>query len=299
MNTFDEISVRFPHLFENIFNMLDNNSLTNGRKVSKAWQIVIDREKITWLRMIQKYGGAMEEFRNHWKKVIEKTTPAKIKRLYKAVEQFFELRSNDQGQYSPLHVAAGNGQFYLSQYIIRRTGNFNPMCRDGFTALHNAAEWGQLAVCELIVENSADKNPRNQNGYTPLHYAAITGEFEVCRLILNNVDAKNPATNDGLTPLHCAAIGGHLEVLRLLFETGVDMRPLYNEMTPLQYAAENFQWKSCRFLMEGNWRNVAPCLMAAYNRGPNCTFFLVILLGSMLVKLCHGILTLLLSYCLT
>ena len=170
-----------------------------------------------------------------------------------------------------------------------------------------------MAVCELIVENSADKNPSNQHGYTPLHYAAINGEFAVCKLILKNVDDKNPAALDGLTPLHCAAIGGHLEVLRLLFETGVYMRPLYSECTPLQIAAENFQWKACRFLMEGNWQNIAPCLMAAYNSRPNWypeylrifrivltvfTFLLVILLGFMLVKLCHSILTLLLSYCL-
>ena len=265
MNTFQEISLRFPHLSESILNMLDDTSLTNGRKVSKIWQMVIDHEKIIWLRMIQKYGGQMVEFRNHWKRVIEKTTPAKIQTLARAVEQFFELRSIDDAQYAPLHAAAANGQFYLCQYIIRRTGNFNPMCRDGFRPLHNAAEWGQLAVCELIVENSNDKNPRNLNGYTPLHYAAIGGEYEVCRLILNNVDDKNPAADDGLTPLHCAAIEGHLEVLRLFFETGVDMRPLYQELTPLEHAAENFQWRTCRFLMEGDWRNFAPCLIAIHN----------------------------------
>ena len=134
--TFDEVSVRFPHLFQYIFNQLENTSLTNCRKVSESWQNIIDHEKIIWLKLIQKYVGAMEEFRSEWKKVIEKSTPAEIRRLYRAVKQFFELRSNDQTQYSPLHVAAGNGQFYLSLYIIERTGNFNPMYRDGFTALH-------------------------------------------------------------------------------------------------------------------------------------------------------------------
>ena len=115
-----------------------------------------------------------------------------------------------------------------------------------------------------------------------------------------------------LTPLHSAAIGGHLEVLRLFFETGVYMRQLYNGYTPLQLASENFHWRACRFLMENNWRNIAPCLMAAYNSRPDqypqseyarifrivldvFTFLLAILLGSTLIKLCHGILTLLLS----
>ena len=54
----------------------------------------------------QKYDGAMEEFRNHLKKVIEKTTPAKIHTLSRAVKQFFELRSNDEAQCSLLHVVA-------------------------------------------------------------------------------------------------------------------------------------------------------------------------------------------------
>ena len=89
MKTFQEISLRFPHLFESILNILDNSSLTNGRKVSKKWQI------------------------------------AKIQILSRAVKQFFELRSNDEAQYSLLHVVAGNGQFYFSKYIIGKTGNFS------------------------------------------------------------------------------------------------------------------------------------------------------------------------------
>ena len=258
----------YPHIFEKIFDELDNTSLTNCRKVSKTWRSFLENEKFVCLRKIKKYGANMVHFKNQWNKVMKKSPQQEIIELSGAVELFFSLSSSSlTRQYAPLHIAAGNGLLELSERIIEKTGISNPRTSDGYTALHEAAKQGHLIVCELIVEKSTDKNPETINGFTPLHYAAGRGHFEVCRLILQNVDDKNPAAYNGDTPLHRAAVSGHLEILKLMVDNGVDKRPLCYGATPLQYAASNCKWRCCMFLCECNLQDIVQFFTEAWDSG--------------------------------
>lgn len=288
----------YPHIFENIFDELDNPSLTNCRLVSETWKSFLQAEKFTCLRRIKKYETNMVEFRNQWNNVIKRSPPQEIIELSGAVEIFFTLSSSNlTKQYTPLQIAARNGLLELSKRIIEKTRVSNSRMSDGFTALHMAAQEGHLAVCELIVEKSTNKNPETRNKLTPLHYAARSGHFEVCRLILQNVDVKNPAANNGITPLHCAAVSGHLEILKLLVDNEVDKRTLFKGCTPLQYAAHNCKWRCCMFLCEFNLQDFVQFLVAAwYSPSPEFIIFLflfgpifAILLGCMLGRLYLGI----------
>ena len=287
----EEIFVKYPrfgcpHIFEKIFDELDNTSLTNCRKVSETWRSFLDNEKFVCLRKIKKYGANMVDFRDQWNKVIKKSPPQEIIELSGAVEFFFKLSSSIiRYQYSPLHIAAGNGLLKLSKRIIEKTGISNPRRSDGFTALHTAALEGHLIVCELIVEKSADKNPETLDRFTPLHFAASDGHFEICRLILQNVDDKNPAGYNGITPLHCAANSGHLKILKLIVDYGVDKRPLFNGFTPLQYAADYCKWRCCMVLCEFNLQDIVQFFAAAwYSPSPEFRIF-VTLFGSIFVIL--------------
>ena len=245
---------RFREIFEIIFHDLDNISLKNCRNVCKAWKSFIDTDKFIWLKRIEKYRGSMEKFSYQWSKVIEKTPTGEVNELCQAVENFFRLSSsNIKNQYSPLHIAAGNGLVELSERIIEKTGNCNPG-GDGYTALHTAAQEGHLNVCELIIKKSDDKNPKTHDReITPLHLAARKGHFDVCRLILEKIVVKNPGTNDGQTPLHIAARGGHLDVCRLILEDEnvVDKNPAANEgITPFHSAAKRGHLDVCRLILE-------------------------------------------------
>ena len=186
MENFDKIPIEeifekypwfgFPHIFEKIFDELDNKSLMNCRKVSATWRSFLENEKFVCLRRIKKYGRNMVYFTNQWKKVIKKRPQQEIIELSRAVELFFSLSSSSlTRQYAPLHIAAGNGMLELSECIIEKTGISNPRTSDGYTALHEAAKQGHLVVCELIVEKSTDKNPETIHGFTPLYYAAGRG----------------------------------------------------------------------------------------------------------------------------
>ena len=51
--TMEEASLRFPHLTDQIFEKLDNVSLTKCRKISNWWQYMIDNRKEVWIRKIK------------------------------------------------------------------------------------------------------------------------------------------------------------------------------------------------------------------------------------------------------
>ena len=44
---------RFPHIFEQIFEKLDDEGLTKCREVSRSWKSVIDEKKFPWIRIIK------------------------------------------------------------------------------------------------------------------------------------------------------------------------------------------------------------------------------------------------------
>ena len=217
--SFDEIFSRFPHLSQAIFNELDNNCLTDCRKVSRTWKNVIDHEKIHWLRRIQNYRGAFEPFLRQWNQVIRRTPIQEIKELCLAVEHFFKVgKKMMNDHYSPLHIASEIGSMELSRRIIET--------RD-YPNNNTYLPW-----------------------YTPLHLAAENGHREVCMLILESVASKNPTAGNGLTPLHSAARRGHSDIIKLLVENQVDIRPLFNGRTPLELAAYKDHWSCCKLLIK-------------------------------------------------
>ena len=245
----------FPHIFEIIFNDLDNTGLTNCRKVCKTWQNFIDNKKFFWTRRIELYDrGSSKEFLDQWNQVTKNAPTKVIEELCQALEQYFRL-SIVRSRYNvpPLCISAGTGSVKLSKRIIKKMGICNPTNPiNGFTALHTAAEKGHLEVCMHIVEKSDDKNPKTQGQeITPLHLAARNGHFDVCKYILENVAVKNPATVDGITPLHKAAKGGHLDVCRLILKDVVVKNPEgINGATPLHSAAKGGHLEVCRLILE-------------------------------------------------
>ena len=44
---------RFPHLGQEIFKKINNQSLVNCREVNTDWKLFCDYQKLTWIRMIE------------------------------------------------------------------------------------------------------------------------------------------------------------------------------------------------------------------------------------------------------
>ena len=68
---------RFPHLGVEIFNNLDNKNLTKCKEVSRYQRKFLEKEKLLWTRMIEKYYVNHLEFKEDWSLIMKKV-PAKI-----------------------------------------------------------------------------------------------------------------------------------------------------------------------------------------------------------------------------
>jgi ankyrin repeat protein len=93
------------------------------------------------------------------------------------------LLQKDGFQRSLLYLAARNGYFNLTEYLIKKGININEVQRDGSTALHGAAYYGQELVIQLLIENGIDTKVVNNFGHTAAQEAKTT---RIRELILNS-----------------------------------------------------------------------------------------------------------------
>ena len=234
----EEFLVRFPGIGEDIFNQLDNQTLARCREVSRSQHKFLEKNKVLWKRMIEKYSANNVEFKDAWKLVVERVPVQNVKELAIAVEQFYSFRPHRlKHQHSPHHIAAECGNLSLCKFIVKKTGVLNPARSDGCTGLHFAVQERHFDVCQYIINNAEDKNPKDNDGFTPLESASLSGRFEIFKLILDTQSEKNPKNWFG-TLLHLAAGGGHVDVYRYISEGLEDKNPTADHgCTPLHIAA--------------------------------------------------------------
>ena len=103
--------------------------------------------------------------------------------------------------FTPLHIAAGNGNFEICKIIINGLCNKHLSPEDGIeicddhdrTPLHDAAENGHLNIVQLLMPLMEDKNPMafEEGGKTPMQLAAENGHEEIFHFIKDNIKDKN------------------------------------------------------------------------------------------------------------
>ena len=270
----DEMMLRFPHIVQDIFEELDNKSLKKCRIVSRTCCGFIDNQKFYWIRKIQNCVD-MKKFQQQWHQVLKCTPTEDVKEMFEGLNIFWNMILKGKQKnckcsslhiiavqrydakwgpspWSPLHIAAEQGNLEFSKYIIEKTNDPNPKGENGITALHLASHNGYQKICELIIDNLEDKNPVDDKGMTPLHIASKMGHFDVCKFLIQNIDDKNPSALDGCTPLHLATYHGHLEIVRLIVQTGVDKSHLFEGKTPLDFVKPRSRYRFYPLLIENS-----------------------------------------------
>ena len=245
----DGIISRFPHLAENIFDNLDNESLLKCKEISRFCYKFLDEEKVVWLRCIKDYVNehitlyiGFDRFKESWKMAIKKASKLLVREIgislmkgltkfktksysYNICSDIFIYRVNRIDNllyrtekvilYSPLHFAVENGNATLCELILKRSNHKNPKAFGDWTPLHIVAKSGCFETfTAIITQTKDDKNPRDANGITPLHLAANAGHLEICQEILKNIDEENQGHDKyyDITPFHLAAKMGHLRI---------------------------------------------------------------------------------------
>ena len=138
--TMEEILLRFPHLSEEIFDLLDNKSLGKSRKVDRHWNVYIAKQKFYSIRIIKITVGRFQKVGPEWNKLLSKSTTKTTTDLQKAVQLFYLERKISPGRsfrnynmpngITPLHIAAFSGDLDLLKTILEKNKNTKDMIGD-------------------------------------------------------------------------------------------------------------------------------------------------------------------------
>ena len=246
----ENICLRFPHILEQINELLDNKSLIKCKEVSRILCSTIKEQdfgKFLAKRVIQSYIKNSKEFTKEWTIVLKKLPLEKLCKFEILVKDFYKaVPSRLDGKWCPMHIAADCGDMEFCKFIakvsILKDYELSPLVfsaqaghldvskflykeiedkhpqRNFEIVQHIAAKNGHLDIYKLLHENWNDINPSYQEEITPLHLAAQYGHFDVCKYICDNTVFVSPPRSDGNTPLTIAVHRGHIKIARLLHE---------------------------------------------------------------------------------
>lgn len=128
--------------------------------------------------------------------------------------------TRDEREWTPLMVAAFNGNEAVAQLLIQHGANVQARDRGGYTPVHWAALNGYQNVVRLLIGKGVERNIQSNYGWTPLLQAAAKGHAAVAADLLDAGADPNLASHDGWTPLHKAVANGHRETVALLLKYG-------------------------------------------------------------------------------
>ena len=252
------ICLRFPHLLEQINEILDDKSLTNCKEVSRIMCSITENQesgRFFTKRVIQSYIDNSWVYEEEWRIVLNKLEIKRLREFEVLVKGFYKGLEKSrrefryilpQFQWSPLHIAAERGHIDFCKWIAKfstiKCYQWSPLhfsvqagwlevskflykeieekytTRIFYGVQHLAAKNGHLDIYRFLHESLNDINPIMQEHITPLHLAAQCGHFDVCKYICDNTVMVAPFRSDFLTPYNLAKYRGHFKVANLLNE---------------------------------------------------------------------------------
>ena len=132
----------------------------------------------------------------------------------------------DERGWSPLFLAAFNGQMELAKIFIEFGANVNLKDIGGFTPLHWAAFNGHADVIKYLVTHNADVNALSLRTSTPLMMAAMNGHLAACTALLASGADTGMVSSHGWTALQKASFNHHRPVINLFLSLMKDHVPV-------------------------------------------------------------------------
>jgi ankyrin repeat protein len=193
---------------------------------------------------------------------------------------------SDGLDYSPLHIAAQDGDLELCRLLLAHRANPNYQMRCGFFEspfpLMDAAEAGHTDIMRLLLREGARVNAvwagetalsmavkknrepavrlllnsgatiKHHENRPPLFVAAMFGSGEICRLLIAKGADPNERRMPYLdTPLITAASFGNTEALKALLSAGADPKIVGTDgSTPLMAAVGSSRLEAIKVLLE-------------------------------------------------
>ena len=104
---------RFPHLSEQIFQKLNNESLFKAREVARSWQNTINGRNYPLLRIVN-----IPTFRNTYVHLLAETGQIQAFKIAFSEEEDKNVK-DDFGE-TPFHIACANGRFEIVQLLLEK-----------------------------------------------------------------------------------------------------------------------------------------------------------------------------------
>jgi uncharacterized protein len=139
------------------------------------------------------------------------------------VQQDRRLLEADNGECTPLTVAAWGGRVEVIRYLMDEGAQVSLRDPEGDSALDVACYRGHVGTASLLLAHGAEAAAAGRDGWTPLMSASLGGFTDVVALLLahgcGDIDRRRIYER---TAVHDACGSGHVRVVRALLGAGAD-----------------------------------------------------------------------------
>ena len=228
----DNLMLKFPHLPEQIFQKLNNESLFKSRKVARSWKYLINERNYLWIRKVNI--PTILQRSNTYLHLAAQT--GKIDAFKTALSDEEDTNIKNIFDYTPFHHACQYGRSKIVELLIKDTDlniEFNAKDTAGRTALILACFNRHSDVVKIIMENSInlgiDLNAKEIClGNTAFMAACQQGCIDVVKIFMKNatilsidLNAKN---YKGLTGFHMACQKSFMDMVKLFMVNAAILR---------------------------------------------------------------------------
>ncbi len=151
---------------------------------------------------------------------------ASSSRSVETVQLFIELgadvKAQDGGHSTPLHVASSKGNAETVQLLIKLGADVNAQDRSQSMPLHLASSSGNAEILQLLIGHGADVNAQDGSYSTALHLASSKGDAETVQLLIEHGADVNAYNGSHKTPLHLTLSLVSVKAVILLTQHCVD-----------------------------------------------------------------------------
>lgn len=173
------------------------------------------------------------------KRMLRAVETGDVRTLALLIRAGLDVNEVGDGGWTPLMVAAFNGQEQAALMLIDAGATVNARDRSGYSPLHWAAMNGYVQASEVLLRRGAYVNMQNNFGWTPLMHAAGRGHHQVVTVLLAHEAHPDLPDKEGWTPLHKAAVNGHVKAVEALLDAGANQNLKHKDgATPLALATE-------------------------------------------------------------
>lgn len=184
------------------------------------------------------------------RRMLQAVEKGDVRILEKLIRAGLDVDQVGDGGWTPLMVAAFNGQEQAALMLIEAGATVNARDKSGYSPLHWAAMNGYLEASNLLLRKGALVNLQNNFGWTPLLHAAGRGHHDVVKALLGNGAHPDLPDKEGWTPLLKAAVNGHLKAVEALLDAGANQNLKHKDgATPLMLATEKGHREVCALLV--------------------------------------------------